>query len=818
MKAKHSFLLALAVIAGLLSGAAANLRPGSGSMFLAPPPPLFVGNPQFFPSDANFFNVQTYGAKGDGVTNDLGAIQAAFTAAVAYWKTTVAGGAGPTVFFPAGTYLVNDSIRWVTDGVAGTAWQSGVTFQGSGQVTIKLADNLPAFQSVASPLPLLWVASQPAQGPNTDGAGNAAFYNYIFDVLLDVGKGNPGAIGVAWQGNNISGMENVLIRSSDPAGVGYAGITDFRNRYAPGPSLFKNVTVVGFNYGILWTQQDYSITCDGLTLVNQIISSVANGPQVMGISRLTAPRFLQTPDTTGEGQLTVADTPSVFFTLPVSQTPSPAINSSVAPSDFLKITADNTGVTDATAAINTALADTTHSIAYLPFGIYKITDTLVVPSTSTIRRFMGNGAELLPDAASFARNSQMTADFSQGSVVSGFGAPGGAWDNTKFSASLALSNSNLTVATINGASQNYHNAFGTVGKSTGKWFYRFYVDFNSHNFSGQGNWIIGFTNSGGAFGNLLDGYAFLFGYAAATGNMYNAQGLVNTFEPAFLTGVVATYVDVAVDYDAQKFWTRPVGWLQKNEWNNDIAANQNPANGTGGVSFGTGVSGNLFPIAVLGFEGGGSASGIRPLLRFSGTKDLLVDRLLLPDAAGAVNVEHNSAAQLTLRHIGMGGSTPSEGMYRNTSSGTGSLFLEDISGGSSLAVQGADLAILHPQNFWARQLNPETLGTKILNAGGNLWTLGLKTEEAGTAIKTTTGGRSEVPMFFLYPLSLGDPNNAAFVLTDTSTGSFVGATEAYGGVSADYSTLFQTPSKTITHAQLPGRGFGVFAPLGQLSQ
>lgn len=53
-----------------------------------------------------FFNVKSpaYGAVGDGVTNDQGAIQAALAAAVA------AGGG--TVFFPAGTYLISTAIEW----------------------------------------------------------------------------------------------------------------------------------------------------------------------------------------------------------------------------------------------------------------------------------------------------------------------------------------------------------------------------------------------------------------------------------------------------------------------------------------------------------------------------------------------------------------------------------------------------------------------------------------------------------------------------------------------------------------------------------
>src|SRR3954463_8477986 len=46
-------------------------------------------------------NVKAYGAKGDGVTNDAAAIQAAFTAALAR---------SARVYFPGGIYIVNASL------------------------------------------------------------------------------------------------------------------------------------------------------------------------------------------------------------------------------------------------------------------------------------------------------------------------------------------------------------------------------------------------------------------------------------------------------------------------------------------------------------------------------------------------------------------------------------------------------------------------------------------------------------------------------------------------------------------------------------
>lgn len=53
----------------------------------------------FDPTDAGIVSVKDYGAKGDGVTDDTAAIQAAITA-----------NAGKTIWFPSGTYLVSSGI------------------------------------------------------------------------------------------------------------------------------------------------------------------------------------------------------------------------------------------------------------------------------------------------------------------------------------------------------------------------------------------------------------------------------------------------------------------------------------------------------------------------------------------------------------------------------------------------------------------------------------------------------------------------------------------------------------------------------------
>lgn len=57
-------------------------------------------------STAGVFNVQAYGAKGDGTTDDGGAIANAITALLAY----VSGNTNGVLYFPAGTYLITGAL------------------------------------------------------------------------------------------------------------------------------------------------------------------------------------------------------------------------------------------------------------------------------------------------------------------------------------------------------------------------------------------------------------------------------------------------------------------------------------------------------------------------------------------------------------------------------------------------------------------------------------------------------------------------------------------------------------------------------------
>lgn len=243
-----------------------------GTAPTSPPPSESVRQ---FPTDAGFISVKNYGAKGDGVTDDTDAIKQAIAENVGYNRT---------LLFPAGTYLVSSQMDWRNS--AGQ-WRSYLTFQGEGvdHSVMKLKDNTPGFTNAASPLPVLRPGSKTDDAAcsnygqnNGDGGGNCAFGNYIFDMTINTGSGNLGAIGVDFIASNWGGMINTKVTSDD--GKGATGISMQRES---GPGLLKNVHVNGFDVGILVSRQLYSMTLEHITLTNQLQAGIRNEGNTLAI-------------------------------------------------------------------------------------------------------------------------------------------------------------------------------------------------------------------------------------------------------------------------------------------------------------------------------------------------------------------------------------------------------------------------------------------------------------------------------------------------------------------------------------------------------
>jgi len=135
---------------------------------------------------------------------------------------------------------------------------------------------------------------------------------------------------------------------------------------------------------------------------------------------------------------------------------------------------------------------------------------------------------------------------------------------------------------------------------------------------------------------------------------------------------------------------------------------------------------------------------------------VVIDRIdLIYQKIGFV---HATKRPVTFSGITFGGGVSDEG--------TGDLFFEDVCLGQ-IELKGG--------NVWMRQFNPEAKQRKILNEGGTLWIMGLKTEQAGTVVETTDGGMTEILGGFIYAQG-AEKTTPMFVVKNAQMTATVGET------------------------------------------
>ncbi len=205
-----------------------------------------------FPDDAGMVDVvKVFGATGDGVTDDTQAILNAIAEGVK-------PGGNKRLYFRNGTYLVSKPLGLFNAKPHSDTRFMTVQGQSEAGTVFKLKDNSEGFADPDKP-GIVWSLYD---GQSTGDA----MHSYARNFTVDVGRGNPGAIGVRFMTNNVGMMERVTIRSTDPDKAGLIGL-DLRQSQN-GPGLIKRITIEGFDEGVT-TGNSFSLVLEHITLRHQ---------------------------------------------------------------------------------------------------------------------------------------------------------------------------------------------------------------------------------------------------------------------------------------------------------------------------------------------------------------------------------------------------------------------------------------------------------------------------------------------------------------------------------------------------------------------
>jgi len=203
------------------------------------------------PDSSGMWDIKAdFGAAGDGITDDTKSFIEAFRGdSLSYYFGENEGGYR-AVYIPPGTYLVNKPL-FIGDK------KKVILGAGRDSVIIRLTPNSPGFDDPGNPK--IFIDALAKQFPAQN------FFMHIKHLTIEIGAGNPGAIGLSFHTNNTGSLFDVTIRSIDPDKAGYCGL---QLKSWPGPGLIKYVTIDGFDYGIKVTDDQYSMTFEYINIKN----------------------------------------------------------------------------------------------------------------------------------------------------------------------------------------------------------------------------------------------------------------------------------------------------------------------------------------------------------------------------------------------------------------------------------------------------------------------------------------------------------------------------------------------------------------------
>ena len=175
----------------------------------------------------------------------------------------------PMIYFPNGIYLVSDTVSYTLRDLHNMMYHFSpggfelnrcirMIGQSREGTIIKLKDNCPGYE---------YGQERPVVNIMLGERSNVSMSNYFENITIDVGKGNPGAVGLVFFANNSGAIRNVTIKTSDENYDGAIGLL-VKGDHISACNVYS-LAVEGFRYGILVTAYRTFSHFEQLTLKKQ---------------------------------------------------------------------------------------------------------------------------------------------------------------------------------------------------------------------------------------------------------------------------------------------------------------------------------------------------------------------------------------------------------------------------------------------------------------------------------------------------------------------------------------------------------------------